>query len=81
MRVPVIRNITVKTANQSTAWVLDKEQTNAHVFFFYIESVCNAWFTFEILVSIRAIRLRPNAETYHSSCMLRTIIIILIAQL
>ncbi|XP_035915627.1 potassium voltage-gated channel protein Shaw-like isoform X2 [Anopheles stephensi] len=50
MRVPVIRNITVKTANGSTAWVLDKTQTNAHVAFFYIECVCNAWFTFEILI-------------------------------
>lgn len=51
MRVPVIRNITVKTANQGTAWVLDKTQTNAHEFFFYIECFCNGWFTFEILVS------------------------------
>ncbi|XP_065092321.1 potassium voltage-gated channel protein Shaw-like isoform X2 [Ochlerotatus camptorhynchus] len=50
MRVPVIRNITVKTANGSTAWVLDKTQTNAHVAFFYIECVCNAWFTLEIMV-------------------------------
>jgi hypothetical protein len=51
MRVPVIRNITVKTADGTEAWVLDKEQTGAHEFFFYIECVCNAWFTFEILVS------------------------------
>lgn len=51
MRVPVIRNITVKTADKGTAWTLDKQQTNAHVFFFYIESFCNAWFTFEIMVS------------------------------
>ncbi|XP_055596768.1 potassium voltage-gated channel protein Shaw isoform X2 [Uranotaenia lowii] len=50
MRVPVIRNITVRTANGSTSWVLDKTQTNAHVAFFYIECVCNAWFTLEILV-------------------------------
>ncbi|XP_055550336.1 potassium voltage-gated channel protein Shaw-like isoform X2 [Wyeomyia smithii] len=50
MRVPVIRNHTVKTANGSTAWVLDKSHTNAHVAFFYIECVCNAWFTLEILV-------------------------------
>uniref|UniRef100_A0AAG5D711 BTB domain-containing protein n=1 Tax=Anopheles atroparvus TaxID=41427 RepID=A0AAG5D711_ANOAO len=50
MRVPYIRNITVKTANQNTSWVLDKTQTNAHVAFFYIECVCNAWFTFEIMV-------------------------------
>lgn len=52
MRVPIIRNVTVKLANQNgTAWVLDKTQTNAHVAFFYIECFCNAWFTFEILVS------------------------------
>uniref|UniRef100_A0AAG5D7L2 BTB domain-containing protein n=2 Tax=Anopheles atroparvus TaxID=41427 RepID=A0AAG5D7L2_ANOAO len=50
MRVPYIRNISVKTASQNTSWVLDKTQTNAHVAFFYIECVCNAWFTFEILV-------------------------------
>lgn len=50
MRVPVIRNYTVTTANQSHGWALDKVQTNAHVAFFYIECVCNAWFTLEILV-------------------------------
>lgn len=52
MRVPVIRNMTVRTANGSMSWVLDKAQTNAHVAFFYIECVCNAWFTIEILVNI-----------------------------
>lgn len=52
MRVPVIRNMTVRTANGSSSWVLDKAQTNAHVAFFYIECVCNAWFTIEILVNI-----------------------------
>ncbi|KOB78432.1 Uncharacterized protein OBRU01_01772 [Operophtera brumata] len=50
MRVPVIRNVTVTTANQSQSWALDKVQTNAHIAFFYIECVCNAWFTLEILV-------------------------------
>lgn len=50
MRVPVIRNYTVKTANQSKSWALDKTQTNAHIAFFYIECMCNAWFTLEILV-------------------------------
>lgn len=50
MRVPTIRNFTVRTANGSTAWVLDKTQTNAHMAFFYIECVCNAYFTFEIMV-------------------------------
>ncbi|OQR69168.1 potassium voltage-gated channel protein Shaw-like [Tropilaelaps mercedesae] len=31
-------------------WILDKVKTDAHAAFFYIESVCNAWFTFEIVV-------------------------------
>lgn len=51
MRVPAIKNITVKTANHGIAWTLDKTETNAHEFFFYIECICNGWFTFEILVS------------------------------
>ncbi|VVD00293.1 unnamed protein product [Leptidea sinapis] len=50
MRVPVIRNYSVTTANQTQSWALDKVQTNAHIAFFYIECVCNAWFTLEILV-------------------------------
>ncbi|XP_032595458.1 potassium voltage-gated channel protein Shaw isoform X3 [Drosophila grimshawi] len=50
MRVPIVHNVTVKTANGSAAWFLDKSMTNAHIAFFYIECVCNAWFTFEILV-------------------------------
>lgn len=51
MRVPVIKNLAVRTANGSTSWVLDKTQTNAHIAFFYIECVCNAWFTLEIMVT------------------------------
>ncbi len=50
MRVPVIKNITVQTASNFTAWTLDKTATQAHQAFFYIECVCNAWFTFEILM-------------------------------
>ncbi|XP_065357685.1 potassium voltage-gated channel protein Shaw isoform X4 [Calliphora vicina] len=50
MRVPYIVNKTVLTSNGSSSWYLDKPQTNAHIAFFYIECVCNAWFTFEILV-------------------------------
>ncbi|XP_037820298.1 potassium voltage-gated channel protein Shaw isoform X2 [Lucilia cuprina] len=50
MRVPYIVNKTVVTSNGSSSWYLDKPQTNAHIAFFYIECVCNAWFTFEILV-------------------------------
>ncbi|XP_076042708.1 potassium voltage-gated channel shaker cognate w isoform X2 [Oratosquilla oratoria] len=50
MRVPVIENITVRTAENTTAWTLDKKATNAHEAFFYIECVCNTWFTFEIFI-------------------------------
>lgn len=50
MRVPVIKNITVNTSRNETAWTLDKKGTNAHEAFFYIECVCNAWFTLEILI-------------------------------
>ena len=29
-------------------WTLDKNKTDAHDAFFYIEAICNAWFSFEI---------------------------------
>ena len=50
MRVPVIKNITVWTSFNTTAWTLDKYQTNAHQAFFFVECVCNAWFTIEIIM-------------------------------
>ena len=50
MRVPVIHNLTVKTSHNTTAWTLDKHGTNAHDAFFYVECVCNAWFTFELFI-------------------------------
>lgn len=50
MKVPVIRMIEVNTASNTTDYVLDKTKTDAHIAFFYIECICNAWFTFEILV-------------------------------
>ncbi|XP_054724733.1 potassium voltage-gated channel protein Shaw-like [Uloborus diversus] len=51
MRVPVIRNVTVKdTTTDTWAWTLDKAQTNPHDAFFFIECACNAWFTFEISI-------------------------------
>ncbi|KYQ57474.1 Potassium voltage-gated channel protein Shaw [Trachymyrmex zeteki] len=53
MRVPVIVNRSVKTDNV-TSWVVDKTRTNAHDVFFYIECVCNAWFTLEFLIRITA---------------------------
>lgn len=50
MRVPMIVNRTVSYPPNITAWTLDKTKTEAHKAFFYIESVCNAWFSFEITV-------------------------------
>lgn len=50
-RVPVIRNITVEDRyHNATYWTLDKSQTFPHDGFFYIELLCNIWFTFEILI-------------------------------
>ncbi|XP_023707241.1 potassium voltage-gated channel protein Shaw [Cryptotermes secundus] len=54
MRVPVIRNVTVNVSQDSRglqySWTLDKERTDPHEAFFYLELVCNAWFTFELAV-------------------------------
>jgi len=64
MRVPVIRNLTVHLpsvrVNHTAAalssrparplpWLLDKQRTQPHDAFFYIECVCNVWFTFELV--------------------------------
>lgn len=50
MRVPVIHNITLASSLNSTQWTIDKHGTNAHEAFFYLECLCNAWFTFELLI-------------------------------
>ncbi|EFA08936.1 potassium voltage-gated channel protein Shaw isoform X1 [Tribolium castaneum] len=50
MKVPVIKTVAVRTASNGTDFVIDKTDTDAHVAFFYIECICNAWFTFEILI-------------------------------
>ena len=54
MRVPLIQNRTVHGSLPNGTivdkWVLTKTQTNPHDSFFYIEAVCNAWFTIEIIM-------------------------------
>ncbi|KAK9883775.1 hypothetical protein WA026_001964 [Henosepilachna vigintioctopunctata] len=50
MKVPVIKLKTVRTPNNGTDFVPEKVDTDAHVVFFYIECICNAWFTFEIII-------------------------------
>ena len=66
MRVPVIRNVTVNVSQDSRglqySWTLDKERTDPHEAFFYLELVCNAWFTFELAV-----------RSVVSSCFVHTI--------
>lgn len=53
MRVPVITNNVVRKGNRTTIHI-DKEHTNAHVAFFYVEALCNGWFTIEFLTRITA---------------------------
>ncbi|PSN56104.1 Potassium voltage-gated channel protein Shaw, partial [Blattella germanica] len=38
------------SAGAKYGWTLDKERTDPHEAFFYLELVCNAWFTFELAV-------------------------------
>ena len=50
-RVPVIRNITVRDSYRNASyWTLDKAQTYPHEAFFFVELVCNIWFTFELII-------------------------------
>ncbi|KAJ8687364.1 hypothetical protein QAD02_023158 [Eretmocerus hayati] len=53
MRIPVIKNQTAKHGNR-TLHHPEKIHTNAHDAFFYIECVCNAWFSIEFLIRIMA---------------------------
>lgn len=50
MRVPVIQNVTIRLPNNRTDWSLDKVSTNPHEAFQLIETICNIWFTFELLM-------------------------------
>ncbi|XP_063244262.1 potassium voltage-gated channel protein Shaw-like [Bacillus rossius redtenbacheri] len=61
MRVPALRNVSVavlatpasgRRGNSSLAVAthVDKERTDPHEAFFYVELACNAWFTFELAV-------------------------------
>jgi len=60
LRVPVIRNLTVQSLSHGTLphnwtttyWTLDKTRTEPHKAFFFVELVCNVWFTLEIGVRL-----------------------------
>jgi potassium voltage-gated channel Shaw-related subfamily C member 1 len=51
LRVPVIRNLTVNHTSSfgSKSWMLERQSTEPYPAFFYIESACNSWFTFELV--------------------------------
>ncbi|XP_074656367.1 potassium voltage-gated channel protein Shaw-like [Tubulanus polymorphus] len=52
MRVPIIRNVTIDLGDSNRSWTFDKQKTEPHSAFFYIECACNAWFTFEIIIRL-----------------------------
>jgi hypothetical protein len=43
-------NVSQDSRGLQYSWTLDKERTDPHEAFFYLELVCNAWFTFELAV-------------------------------
>jgi potassium voltage-gated channel Shaw-related subfamily C protein len=75
MRVPVVRNVTVNVSQDRKglqyAWTLDKERTDPHEAFFYLELACNAWFTFELAV---------RSVVSHDSCAVRSEFVFTFAQ-
>jgi len=71
LRVATLRNVTVPKdrppapgEDPPMEWVLSKDRTDPHEAFFYVELVCNVWFTFELLarsiVSTKCICFNPN---------------------
>jgi len=64
MRVTVLRNVTLDVddpaepspagndtwSGGATAWRMEEQRKETHPAFFYIECVCNAWFTFEVII-------------------------------
>lgn len=52
LRIPNIRHVNVTTADGRLLSILTKRKTEPHQAFFYVECVCNAWFTFEFIVRL-----------------------------
>jgi len=66
MRVTVLRNVTLDVIDDNTSdltpagneswssgptgWRMEEQRREPHQAFFFIECVCNAWFTFEIII-------------------------------
>ena len=50
LSIHYLRYVQVRTTLNSTSWTLDKHGTNPHHAFFFVECVCNAWFTLEFFI-------------------------------
>ncbi|XP_067937211.1 potassium voltage-gated channel protein Shaw-like isoform X2 [Watersipora subatra] len=53
LRIPSISNVLVSLSNEpnsSSVWSLQKDGTVPHQSFFYIECICNFWFTIELFM-------------------------------
>ncbi|KAI3388066.1 hypothetical protein SNEBB_002528 [Seison nebaliae] len=51
LRVPQLTNRTfLIDGNNTWSWKIEKDTTKPHAVFLYIESICNVWFTFEIII-------------------------------
>lgn len=51
-RIPALKfmNISVNASQQQFLYMIDKRRTDPHRAFFYIELICNIWFTLELAV-------------------------------
>jgi potassium voltage-gated channel Shaw-related subfamily C protein len=70
MRVPTIRKLMLftdetsgdnATATDRRQWMLVKGRDDPHELFFYVDSVCNAWFAFEVVVRFAS---SPNRMSF-----------------
>jgi len=51
MSTPAGRRSSTSSSDLSRhTWMLDKRKTEPHEAFFFIECVCNGWFTFELII-------------------------------
>ena len=55
-------NVTQLGGGRGHQWMLMKHKTTPHEAFFMIESVCNAWFTFELTIRLSTI---VDAPSHH----------------
>jgi len=58
-------------SGQATGWKMEEQRKEPHLAFFYIECICNVWFTFEVIIRFvvahnkAAFIRKPVCELYH----------------